>query len=210
MSKVIKDYLPFVIIVGLLAFIFVNRCSDYDSGETRTVKTDSTSSVTKDSTEVDWNWVDRTLSSPDTVVKEVPVPVPIKTEATDSVSTRTYNQTYRDSVIHARWTTRVAGKLISQEFEYVPQVQRVGIKTVTKWRTRVNTFTKTVRVKEKISGHLTAGGMVGMFPEHTFIAPEIGWVSPRGDVFEVAYDPWSQGVVVSGDIKISFRGILPF
>lgn len=210
MNKIIKDSLPYVVIAGLLAFIFINRSCDFEGDQTRTVTTESTTTVTDDSTEIDWSWVDMALSSPDTVVKEVPVPVPVDIEDTDSVSTRTYEQSYRDSVIHAKWTTRVAGRMLDQQFEYVPQVQRVGIKTITKWRTRTHTLTKTIRIKEKPNGYLTAGGMVGLWPDHNFIAPELGWVSSRGDVFELAYDPINQGVVVSGNIKVSFRNILPF
>lgn len=210
MKKIIKENLPYVIIAALVAFIFINRSCDFEGGQTRTVTTDSTSVVTEDSTEVDWSWVDMALDTPDTVFVEIPVPVPSIIEETDSVSTRTYNQSYEDSLIHAKWTTRVAGELLEQQFEYTPQVQRVGVKTVTKWRTMTNTITKTIRIKDDPNGHLVAGGMVGLWADHQFIAPEIGWVSKRGDVFEVAYDPMKQGVVVSGNIKISFRGLLPF
>lgn len=208
--KNLNQYLPYVIIAGLLAFIFINRSCDFEGGQTRTVETDSASTFTTDSTTIDWDIITKNISAPDTIIKEVPVPYPVEVEPTDSVATRTYDQSYRDSLIHARWTTRVAGKMLGQEFSYVPQVQHIGIKTITKWRTRTLSLTKTIRITEQPGGYMTAGGMVGVWGDHAFVGPVAGWTSARGDHFQVGYDPMNNGVLVSGQIKISFRGLFPF
>lgn len=208
--KRIGQILPYIIIAVLLFFMFTNRWFDFDSSPTRTVETDSTTTIQTDSTSVDWGWIMSNIQPPDTVVKEVPVPVPSDIVPTDSVDTRTYEQSYRDSLIHAKWTTRVAGQMLGQEFSYVPQVQWARMKTVTKWRTRTNTLTKTVTITKNPGGYMTAGGVVGIWGDRAFVGPEVGWTSPRGDNFEVGYDPMNQGILFSGKIRISFRDLLGF
>lgn len=197
----LKQGLPYVIIGALLFFIITQRCERPQS--TRTTSVDTTAHVTTDSTAVDYDWL---FTQPDTVYQTVKDPVPVKVDSSVTPARRTYRRLYSDSLITASWQAQVSGSLERYDFQYVPKP--IQQKTVTRWRTNTITVTKEVRITQPPGFTLTGGLTVGAWPDRFMIAPTIGGITPNRDSFYIGYDPINKGVLVGGQIKLSFKPLL--
>jgi len=198
------------VIVLLVVIVGFNRCSN-----------DTTTSVeTETSTEIDSTVVDSLTSRiqyleslpPDTIRVKPEVDSVKQTEDTTDTGKKIkeYNSSYSDSLITARWSIRIAGTLVDQDFEYIPRATPVVRETKYKYQTRYLTTTNTTTITKQTGGFLAVGGSVGASPTGLLYEVQLRYQAKDGYSYHAQYTQLPTGhnaVMVGLTIPIRLRSI---
>lgn len=204
-----KHLIPYIVIAGLLVYIFaVKSCQD-NGGTTTVVETEKDSVTTVDSLTTVIDSLE--ALPPDTIYADTVVVDSSSSETRDDGTVvNTIHSSYTDSLITARWATALTGELVNQEFSYITRARPVIRETVTKYVTTINTITTTVTKTKHPGSYLTAGMLVGGNQEHFLLAPQLGYTVKNGTQLTVGYDLVNEAPMVGVHVKISLRKLLPF
>jgi len=200
-----KTHIPYlVVIIGLFIVIAINRCGDQSPTKT-------TTRVVSDSTVVDS--LSRHIEyleslPPDTFEVQVEIPQKPDTVYVDStgLTINEYNTSHIDSLISAFWTTKLTGRLISQDFRYTIKNRHVVKEIITRHSTRTITVERTI--KKQAGGFLAVGGEVGASPDQLSLSPIVRYQASDGYSYHYRYDVLTEshnvGITIPIRIKIPF------
>ena len=171
-----------LVIAGLIIFILLSRTCNTDQStiisEVTTVHTD-----TVKVTHIDTLQFIDTIQRIVTVRIEEPVKVIVEDDVWDELDINEYNNEFTDSLIDGTIYTKVDGKMLDQNFNYIPKFPKYIFQIDTVVVNTVSSTVQTLKPQFTIDMGIEVGGSAEMFN----FSPKIGFTSKNGFSYSYRY-----------------------